>query len=1166
MSKRILSLLLAVVMLLSVVPFQALAEDEPEAEATVVEETEAPVIPETTAAPEIPETTEAPAVPETTEAPAPETTAPTAEPTEAPAAEPTEVTEAPMEETEATEEATEPTVALLEDETAKYAASVGSIVTTPDANADETEREVLAGESITLTAKDPDDKSKVFLWKFVDPDDAGYARLTSGGILTPYPKAVLERRSVFVQAYNRDNEDETSAEIELILIPRVSRVTLDVNGEDGTNKEVLVNIDKVGEAVINAAVGPKDARPGVSWTVNGSESLYIKPDSSDEYSLSLEHRGKIGTLTVTATALDGSGVKAKTTIRFVKLATEIEIQNLPEEDESGTPFMIGGTKRTLTTNLATDKGLSDRGVIWQVIDEDADPDEDGNYPDSKYATIGENNGLLVTSADITEKHVIKVLAWVAADLDVEPAEATIVLYPGAREITAKAVGLEDNMKVELTEGTVELEAEIKPQDAMQNVTWTVNNIKLACFEEVNSEGKTVEVASVTDTMNPTLKLKAAGNVRITAAAKDGSGKKAYVNLKITAPVNELTITPIIGKDEDPDDLFLASGSFMNLKAEAWTVYDESDSDSCLLAENQKVTWSIGELNDKGKLVKTSAASVSAAGRVVAGTVEENTVVTVKAVSDESTEDNEISDTKNITITPKLAHTFAVFADGGKFSETQDRKLSANELLDAATDYQLLGKYYDRGEGEYMDIPATDCKYESSNPKIAKVDKYGNLTTGKSGSANIYVSWVDNADGARVQTVKITVKVQALVNAVEITTPKQTNVRSGSSLALKATAWNDKFAGVKAANQKFTWSVVDLDEDGTVKDSSVYATMSGSTLRPKTVTEIKTVRVFAKSAENGMTTYIDIDILPKAACQLTLSFRDMDGEEQTGTVIVPVNLMDASNLKLDLYQSIVSGNLVTVNDEKDIGLDHPYVTWSTSNKKIVEIVNGVPEFKTTGKVTLTAKFSDKANKQSATAKITLNLVNGVTDISIAPKAAGQELVLGRSLSLMATIKADNDGTPVVPTNRNVVWAFADSESANYATINPRSGVVTAKKGKDIVGKTVTVKAYAADGYGAESNELTLTICALAEEVTIDGYKDGDVVEVYVSDKTLDLSASVNPSDASQNVKWTSNNTSYASVDQDGKVTIKKGNRKVKITATATDGSGKKASITLDIKID
>ena len=53
MSKRILSLLLAMVMLLSLVPFQALAEDVTEPEATV--ETEAPVIPETTQAPVVPE-------------------------------------------------------------------------------------------------------------------------------------------------------------------------------------------------------------------------------------------------------------------------------------------------------------------------------------------------------------------------------------------------------------------------------------------------------------------------------------------------------------------------------------------------------------------------------------------------------------------------------------------------------------------------------------------------------------------------------------------------------------------------------------------------------------------------------------------------------------------------------------------------------------------------------------------------------------------------------------------------------------------------------------------------------------------------------------------------------------------------------------------------------
>ena len=929
-----------------------------------------------------------------------------------------------------------------------------------------------------------------------------------------------------------------------------------MNGEDGTNKEVLVNIDKVGEAVINAAVGPKDARPGVSWTVNGSESLYIKPDSSDEYSLSLEHRGKIGTLTVTATALDGSGVKAKTTIRFVKLATEIEIQNLPEEDESGTPFMIGGDKRTLTTNLATESGLSDRNVIWQVIDIDADTDEDGNYPNSKYATIGKYNGNLVTKA-VTEKKTIIVRAWAAADMDVTT-EETIVLYPGATSVTAKALKVEGG-KVELSQKTVALEAEVKTEEAIQNVEWIISNSKLAYFE-TEVDGKTKEVSSITGTLTPTLHLKAAGNVRITAKAVDGSGKFDFVNLKITAPAKKVVITP--STDDNGDPLKLVSTGNMILNAQVWSVYDGIDENKCLPAENQKVKWYIGVENDKGDLVKNSAASISAAGRIAAGTVEENTTVTVRAVS---VEDDTVLDEVNVVIIPKQVRTLALFAEGGKLSETQDKKLSGTVLLDAGTVYKLYGKYYDREQEEYFDV-TSDCTFRSTNAKVAKVDEDGNLTTGKSGSADIYVYWTDNANGGQMQTVKVTVKVQALVNSVEITQPKNLYVRSGSSLSLRATAWNNKTAGTKAANQKFTWSVVDLDDETEEpKKTSEYATMSGSTLRPKTVTEMKKVRVYAKSAENGMTTYIDISILPKAACQLTLSFLDMDGEPQTGTVVVPANTMDAGNLNLALYQSIVyKDGYVYTNSDESMALNDAKITWSTSNKKIVEIVGGVPEFKGTGRVTLTAKYNDKDNKQSATAKITLNLINAVTEIEISTKVAGQQLVAGRSISLLAIVKADNDGTQVQPYNRSVVWSFADEDSAKYATINPRSGVVTAKKTAK-AGDTVTVIATAADGYGVESNELPLTICALAEKVTIDGYEDGMVVPVKLSEtKTMELHATVNPENASQSVKWTSNNTSYASVDQEGNVTLKKANRKVKITATATDGSGKKASIILDIK--
>lgn len=69
------------------------------------------------------------------------------------------------------------------------------------------------------------------------------------------------------------------------------------------------------------------------------------------------------------------------------------------------------------------------------------------------------------------------------------------------------------------------------------------------------------------------------------------------------------------------------------------------------------------------------------------------------------------------------------------------------------------------------------------------------------------------------------------------------------------------------------------------------------------------------------------------------------------------------------------------------------------------------------------------------------------------------------------------------------------------------------------------------------------------------------------KSLSLKAKVTASKgANKKLKWTSSNKKYAAVSSSGKVkTYKAGKgKKVKITAKATDGSGKKASITIKIK--
>ena len=55
-------------------------------------------------------------------------------------------------------------------------------------------------------------------------------------------------------------------------------------------------------------------------------------------------------------------------------------------------------------------------------------------------------------------------------------------------------------------------------------------------------------------------------------------------------------------------------------------------------------------------------------------------------------------------------------------------------------------------------------------------------------------------------------------------------------------------------------------------------------------------------------------------------------------------------------------------------------------------------------------------------------------------------------------------------------------------------------------------------------------------------------------------------ANKKLKWTSSNKKYATVSSAGKVKALKAGKgkKVKITAAATDGSGKKKTITIKIK--
>ena len=149
---------------------------------------------------------------------------------------------------------------------------------------------------------------------------------------------------------------------------------------------------------------------------------------------------------------------------------------------------------------------------------------------------------------------------------------------------------------------------------------------------------------------------------------------------------------------------------------------------------------------------------------------------------------------------------------------------------------------------------------------------------------------------------------------------------------------------------------------------------------------------------------------------------------------------------------------------------------------------------------------------------------------------KQIAAGKKVKLSAKI------SPSTATNKKVQWK---SSNTRVATVS-QSGVVTMKKNSG--GRSVTITATAKDGSKKKAS-----------------YK----ITSLKAGKTLKLKAKVTASNsrkANKVLKWTSSNTKYAKVTSAGKVkTYKAGKGKtVKITAMATDGSGKKKTITVKIK--
>ena len=470
-------------------------------------------------------------------------------------------------------------------------------------------------------------------------------------------------------------------------------------------------------------------------------------------------------------------------------------------------------------------------------------------------------------------------------------------------------------------------------------------------------------------------------------------------------------------------------------------------------------------------------------------------------------------------------------------------------------------------------------WKSGNPGVAAVNNNGKVTAAAKGTAVIKAA-ANDGSGVFAEC-KITVRqpvTSLTLNKTSLT------VNKGATSTLSATA------GPSDANNKTVkWttsdsSVATVSSAGEVKGvkrgtatitataadgSGKKATCSVTVKQP--VTSL-TLNKTALTLNNGKTATLTATVGPSNANNKTVKWTTSNSAVATvsstgvvkgikrGTVTITATAADGSGKKAACKVTVtklvtsltLNKTVLPLQPKKTEKLtatvspsdaDNKTVKWTTSNSAVATVnSNGKVTAKGKGTAIIKATAADGSG-ENATCTVTV----------VTPKKSVSSVTLNKRSLTMQVGKTQTLSVTVKPTNadiRNVIWT---SSNTKVATVDSKGKVKAIGKG------TATITATAADGSGKNAACKVTVVKKIVTGVTIKC--KANTVKVK---KTLTLTATVKPTNADINgVTWKSSNTKVATVDSNGKVCgIKKGT--VTITATAKDGSGKKATMKVTVK--
>ena len=303
------------------------------------------------------------------------------------------------------------------------------------------------------------------------------------------------------------------------------------------------------------------------------------------------------------------------------------------------------------------------------------------------------------------------------------------------------------------------------------------------------------------------------------------------------------------------------------------------------------------------------------------------------------------------------------------------------------------------------------------------------------------------------------------------------------------------------------------EPSDAKDSNIIWTSSNE----KIATVDSNGNVKAISLGTVVITAITTDGNYKAACSVTVSEN-----------VVNVTDISFSKSNLELNTNDVVSLTATITP---VNATNKGIIWTSSNNKVVKVVNGKVTAMAEGTAIITATTKD--GEKTATVNVTVKDVP-VTGIAISPTILN--MTIGdKAKQLVATI------APINASNKGVTWK---SSNNSIASVDSKGKVTAVGVG------TTTITATTKDGGKIATVTINVSKPIEASSVSVSGPTS------VVEGKTIILSALVKPNNTvNKAIKWSSSDTSIATVNSNGVVSgIKSG----EVTITATTANGKFAT--------